>query len=130
MTGHDASGDWVLCSRCRGIIYRERFARDGWVCPDCGCHAPLSATQRVGQLFDTSTAELLDFPAVDWDPLSFVDSRPYPERLSAARKKTCLDEAVLCATGTIGGCPVVAAVMDFAFLGGSLGAGVGERITL
>jgi acetyl-CoA carboxylase carboxyl transferase subunit beta len=130
MTGHDASGEWVLCSRCRGIIYRERFAREGWVCPDCGCHAPLSATQRIGQLFDTSTAELLDFPAVDWDPLSFVDSRPYPERLSAAREKTCLDEAVLCATGTIGGCTVVAAVMDFAFLGGSLGAGVGERITL
>jgi acyl-CoA carboxylase subunit beta len=125
----DAPKEWALCARCRGIIYRPRFARNLEVCPDCGWHAPLPAVRRIEYLFDDGTAEPLDFPAVDWDPLSFVDSRPYPERLAAARKSTGLDEAVICASGTIGGWPVVAAVMDFAFLGGSLGSGVGELIT-
>jgi acetyl-CoA carboxylase carboxyl transferase beta subunit/acetyl-CoA carboxylase carboxyl transferase alpha subunit len=121
--------EWVLCARCRGIIFRSRFTRELEVCSDCGWHGPLSAPRRIELLLDTGTAESLNLPVMDWDPLSFVDTRPYPTRLAAARKATGLDEAVLCVRGTIGGRPVIAAVMEFGFMGGSLGSAVGELIT-
>ncbi|KWX02964.1 Acetyl-coenzyme A carboxyl transferase alpha chain [Carbonactinospora thermoautotrophica] len=129
------SSEWVLCCRCRALTYGKRFVRDLCVCPECGWHARLTAQQRLEQLLDPRSAEQLA-PAFDvdtappvYDPLGFVDTRPYPERLREARAVTGLDEAVVCARGTIGGHPVIAAVMDFRFLGGSLGCGVGELIT-
>jgi acyl-CoA carboxylase subunit beta len=99
------------------------------VCLDCGHHLRLTAQQRVAQLFDDGTAELLGGSAGYGDPLRFTDSKPYPERLRAARAATGLDEAVLCARGTIHGHPVIAAVMDFRFLGGSMGGATGNLIT-
>ncbi|MEV2272662.1 acetyl-CoA carboxylase carboxyltransferase subunit alpha [Nonomuraea africana] len=119
---------WVRCSRCAEIVYGKRFARELGVCPGCGLHTRLGAWQRIEQLFDEGTAEPIEAPPTLEDPLGFADSRPYPDRLREARLKTGLDEAVVCVSGTIEGHRAVAAVMDFRFMGGSLGTGVGERI--
>jgi acyl-CoA carboxylase subunit beta len=122
--------EWVSCRQCRSLIYDKRLSRSLRVCPDCGHHGRLGARQRVDQLLDPGTVELLDFPVHSADPLGFTDSKPYPARLADARRKTGLDEAVLCAAGTVEGRPLVVAVMDFDFMGGSLGGAVGELITL
>ncbi|WP_031160178.1 acetyl-CoA carboxylase carboxyl transferase subunit [Streptosporangium roseum] len=127
-----ASGaaEWVSCARCRELTYGRRFERDLRVCPGCGAHSRLTAWQRIGQLLDAGSVRQLEQPVVAEDPLGFVDSRPYPERLRQAREQTGTEEAVVCVTGTLMGHPVVAAVMDFRFLGGSLGVGVGEAIAV
>ncbi|HEV7709911.1 MAG TPA: acetyl-CoA carboxylase carboxyltransferase subunit beta, partial [Asanoa sp.] len=122
--------EWVSCRRCRSLVYDKRLSRNLRVCPDCGHHGRVGARERVAQLLDEGTVELLDLPVHSADPLSFTDSKPYPARLADARRKTGLDEAVLCASGSIEGHPLVVAVMDFEFMGGSLGGAVGELITL
>jgi acetyl-CoA carboxylase carboxyl transferase subunit beta len=120
---------WSICRACRALVYRRRLARNLHVCPECGHHHPLSAPRRLEQLFDPGSVIGLGLPVGSGDPLEFVDSKPYPQRLRDARKATGLDEAVVCVQATIEGHPLVAAVMDFRFLGGSLGAAVGELIT-
>jgi acetyl-CoA carboxylase carboxyl transferase alpha subunit/acetyl-CoA carboxylase carboxyl transferase beta subunit len=111
------------------MVYRKRMARQLLVCADCGAHQRLSASERIEQLFDADGLEHLDSAVETVDVLGFSDTRPYPRRLAAARAGTGLSEAVLLTAGTIMGHPVIAAVMDFRFLGGSLGAAVGELIT-
>jgi acyl-CoA carboxylase subunit beta len=122
--------DWVSCRQCRSLIYDKRLSRSLRVCPDCGHHGRVDARLRLDQLLDHGTIRILDLPVHSADPLEFVDSKPYPDRLAGARRSTGLDEAVLCASGSIEGNPLVVAVMDFAFMGGSLGGAVGELITL
>jgi acetyl-CoA carboxylase carboxyl transferase beta subunit/acetyl-CoA carboxylase carboxyl transferase alpha subunit len=121
--------EWIVCPGCDAMTYGKKVARNLRVCPDCGHHHRLSARRRVEQLFDPGTVETLDPPAASVDLLGFVDSMPYPERLEKARRATGLREGVLVAAAEIGGLPLVAAVMDFGFLGGSLGAAAGELIT-
>jgi acetyl-CoA carboxylase carboxyl transferase beta subunit/acetyl-CoA carboxylase carboxyl transferase alpha subunit len=121
--------DWTLCPGCRAMLYGKRLTRNLMVCPECGHHHRLTATDRLGQVFDPGTVEVLDLPADSVDVLEFVDTKPYPDRLGQARQATGLDEGVLVAGGLVSGRPLVAAVMDFRFLGGSLGAAVGELIT-
>jgi acetyl-CoA carboxylase carboxyl transferase subunit beta len=124
------TADWVACSRCREILYVKRLARSLGVCPSCGHHGRLTAWHRIQTLLDAGSAAELMLDAGDGgDPLGFADSKPYPRRLAEARAATGLDEAVVCVRGTIGGNPLIAAVMDFRFMGGSLGAVVGELIT-
>ena len=120
---------WVMCSSCRAMLYGKRFTRNLKVCPDCGHHHILSAQERVEQLFDQGTVEVLDFPVHTEDVLEFIDTKPYPERLEQARRKTGLREGVVVVGATVDGLPLIAAVMDFGFLGGSLGAAAGELIT-
>ncbi|WP_433254667.1 acetyl-CoA carboxylase, carboxyltransferase subunit beta [Streptosporangium sp. CA-135522] len=121
--------DWLACPSCRSLVYRRRFADELSVCPDCGHHGRLPAPDRLSMLLDEGSSRLLEWEPTEFDPLGFVDSRPYPERLREARRDTGLAEAVLCARGTLGGQPVMTAVMDFRFLGGSLGSAAGELIT-
>jgi acetyl-CoA carboxylase carboxyl transferase alpha subunit/acetyl-CoA carboxylase carboxyl transferase beta subunit len=128
MYANDAG--WVLCDGCRSIIYGKRLSQNAGVCPRCGHCAPLTALQRLALVADPGTIAPLDVDVPAEDPLGFVDSRTYPERLAAARAATGLAEAVVCADVVIGGTPAVAAVMDFRFLGGSLSGAVGEMITL
>lgn len=122
--------EWVSCRQCRALVYDKRLSRGLGVCPDCGYHNRVDARERLTQLLDPGSIEPLDLPVSDADPLGFVDAKPYPVRLSSARKSTGLDEAVVCATGQIEGKPLVVAVMDFGFMGGSLSGAVGELITL
>jgi len=124
-----AAADWVLCRACDAMVYAKRLRRSDSVCPECGHHNPLTAPQRLAQLLDDGSAADLPVVADETDPLGFIDSTPYPDRLRDARRRTGLDEAVVCARGRIEGHPVVVAAMDFRFLGGSLGAAVGEAIT-
>ncbi|WP_084963785.1 acetyl-CoA carboxylase carboxyltransferase subunit alpha [Thermoactinospora rubra] len=119
---------WELCPACSAIVYRPRLERARHVCPDCGHHHRLGAGQRLATLVDDGS--FVPAPQVrGGDPLGFADSRPYPERLEQARRRTGLEDAVLYGRATVGGRPVVVAVMDFAFLGGSMGSAVGEAVT-
>ncbi|MBP1783770.1 MULTISPECIES: acetyl-CoA carboxylase carboxyltransferase subunit alpha [Micromonospora] len=120
---------WSRCDGCASLLYRKRLRRNLDVCPECGSHARLDAPDRVAQLADPDSFTPLPDRAVRVDPIEFVDALPYPHRLGAARAATGLDEAVLCGTARVGGHPVALAVMDFRFLGGSLGCAVGELIT-
>jgi acyl-CoA carboxylase subunit beta len=120
---------WIVCPGCDAILYGKRLARNQYVCPECGNHHRLTALDRIKQLFDPEGLELPGGTADSRDVLEFHDTQPYPARLASARAATGMHEGVLLASGTIVGNPVVAAVMDFRFLGGSLGAAVGELIT-
>jgi acetyl-CoA carboxylase carboxyl transferase beta subunit/acetyl-CoA carboxylase carboxyl transferase alpha subunit len=122
------AAQWVCCGGCRGLIYGRRLERNLHVCPDCGRHHPLTAHQRITQLLDPRSVTLLDFAVPVGDPLNFVDTVPYLERVRAAQQSTGLAEAVVCGRGTIQGHQLVIAVLDFRFLGGSLGAAVGELL--
>jgi acetyl-CoA carboxylase carboxyl transferase subunit beta len=121
--------EWILCGACRSVVYAKRWTRNLGVCPECGHCGAVSAPQRIGQLLDPGSIEPLEFAVTPADPLRFTDTQPYPARLAAARARTGLVEAVQGAAGTIEGCPVVVACMDFRFLGGSLSTAVGEMIT-
>ena len=120
---------WLRCPACRSLVYRRRMRRNLEVCPDSGHHHRLTAPARISQLTDPDSFTELGEPAAEVDPLRFVDSLPYPRRLAQARTATGLAEAVVCGTARIGGQRAVLAVMDFRFLGGSLGAATGELIT-
>lgn len=120
---------WVRCHGCGAIILGKRYERDHRVCWQCGHHGRLSALERLAHLLDPGSSALIGVSPTVEDPLEFVDRRPYAERLRQARTATGLEEAVVCVRGTVHGHPLVAAAMEFAFLGGSLGSGVGERIT-
>lgn len=124
-----ASIAWRQCPSCRNLLYREKVLRNSGACPDCGHHFMLSADERVEQLFDAGTVQALEVSAPSRDVLDFVDTMPYRERLDRARRDTGLFEAVLCVRASVQGYPVLAAIMDFRFLGGSLSAAVGELIT-
>ncbi|MEU8261857.1 acetyl-CoA carboxylase carboxyltransferase subunit alpha [Micromonospora sp. NPDC048999] len=120
---------WSRCDGCASLLYRKRLRRNLDVCPECGAHARLDAPDRVAQLADPDSFTPLPDRPVRVDPIDFVDTLPYPNRLGAARTGTGMHEAVLCGTARIGGQPIALAVMDFRFLGGSLGCAVGELIT-
>lgn len=121
--------EWLMCPACRALLYRRHFERALSVCPECGHHARLTATARMEQLADAGSLRSLTPSPHSDDPLGFTDLRPYANRLEEARRRTGLPEAVVCASARIDGHPVVLAVMDFRFMGGSLGAGVGEAVT-
>ncbi|WP_250285759.1 MULTISPECIES: carboxyltransferase subunit alpha [unclassified Frankia] len=121
---------WSRCGSCASLVYGKRLARNLYVCPECGYHDRLTAAQRIDQLLDQGSFRPLLVEPVHFDVLGFTDTRPYAQRWEAARRETELAEAVLCGAGAIGGHELVVAVMDFRFLGGSLGSAVGEMITL
>ncbi|MEU0564229.1 acetyl-CoA carboxylase carboxyltransferase subunit alpha [Nonomuraea sp. NPDC005983] len=112
------------------MIHHRRFGKALGVCPECGHHHLVSAAQRVEQLLDPGSFRAFASPEVVLDPLGFVDAVPYPSRLAAAREATGLEEAAVGGLGTIDGRAVVLVVMDFRFLGGSLGVAVGELVTV
>ncbi|MFF3436876.1 acetyl-CoA carboxylase carboxyltransferase subunit alpha [Streptosporangium sp. NPDC002721] len=123
-----APGPWARCPGCAAIVYAPRLARAQRVCPECGHHHRLGAVERLRTLVDDGSFRAAA-QVRGGDPLGFTDSRPYTERLARARERTGLDDAVLHGTATVGGHRVVVAVMDFSFLGGSMGSAVGEAVT-
>ena len=123
------AASWVRCAACGAMTYGKKLARNLHVCPDCGHHHRLTAAQRIEQLTDPASFRPLRGDVVATDVLGFVDRRPYRERLAEGRQRTGLNDAVVCGTARVGGQPVCLAVMDFRFMGGSLGVAVGEMIT-
>ncbi|GGP66382.1 acetyl-CoA carboxylase, carboxyltransferase subunit beta [Saccharothrix coeruleofusca] len=121
-------GDWLVCPRCRGLLYRKRHLRSLRVCRECGAHERLDAGQRIAQLFDEGSTTAVPVRSTPDDPLGFVDRKPFAERLARARERTGANAAVRVLRGRVEGHAVVAAVMDFAFLGGSLGVAEGEAV--
>jgi acetyl-CoA carboxylase carboxyl transferase subunit beta len=124
-----ADDGWLACGQCRELVHSERLERELYVCPECGWHGPMTAQQRIDLLLDADGRVPLPPARVPVDPLRFADTAAYVDRLAKARARTGLDEAIVCVHGRVAGHPVVLAVMDFRFLGGSLGTAVGEQIT-
>jgi acetyl-CoA carboxylase carboxyl transferase subunit beta len=122
-------GLWRKCGQCLEIISQKEWEEGLKVCPKCKYHEQLSARERIAQLIDDGTFRELDAELSPLDPLGFVDSKPYAERIQAAQQKTGERDAVVSGMGRIGGHLVSIAVMDFRFNGGSMGAVVGEKIT-
>ncbi|HEX2317227.1 MAG TPA: acetyl-CoA carboxylase carboxyltransferase subunit alpha [Thermomonospora sp.] len=120
---------WVRCAGCGLTVYVPKLDRALGVCPECGHHHRLGAVERLRHLLDDGSFTPAPDRVRGGDPLGFADTLPYPARLADARSRTGLDDAVLRGRGALGGHPVVVAAMDFAFLGGSMGAAVGESIT-
>ena len=122
------AGLWTKCPRCAGLIYRRELERAYRVCPKCGYHHRLSAAERLALVLDAGSFREFDGHLVPGDPLEFVDEKSYPRRIDEAQRRTSMPEAVLTGIGTIEGAGLVAAAMEFGFLGGSMGAVVGEKI--
>jgi acetyl-CoA carboxylase carboxyl transferase subunit beta len=123
------TGIWTRCNNCRRIIYRQDILDNIFICPECNFHFRLSALDRFNMLFDVGQYELFDQNIYPEDPLAFKDSVAYSARLAENRKKTGLPDAVLNAVGTIDNIRVIICAMEFAFMGGSMGSVVGEKIT-
>lgn len=121
-------GLWVKCPSCGKPIHIKELMQSHYVCPHCGYHFPIGSKEYFRILFEEGQYEVLFEEILPVDALGFVDSRPYSQRLTEAQKKTNLTEAVRCAVGKIGSYTVAVGVMDFGFIGGSMGSVVGERI--
>jgi acetyl-CoA carboxylase carboxyl transferase subunit beta len=121
-------GLWVKCDSCKEILYRKDVVKNQSVCPKCAFHFRISARERLELLFDGPFEEW-DAGLVSADPLKFVDTKAYAARLEDGRAKTDSYDAILCAQGPLGGVTAVVAAMEYAFIGGSMGVVVGEKVT-
>ncbi|MGH2351157.1 MAG: acetyl-CoA carboxylase carboxyl transferase subunit beta, partial [Chloroflexota bacterium] len=122
---------WVRCenSRCAVLLYTRELERNLRVCPQCQHHFRLGATERIAQLVDPGSFEEHDADAESADPLRFVSAgQSYRDKLGQTQLKTRLREAIVCGSATLRGCRIELAVMDFGFLGGSMGAVVGHKL--
>jgi acetyl-CoA carboxylase carboxyl transferase subunit beta len=119
---------WHQCPNCSQMIFHRELEKGLRVCPHCGHHMRLDAKQRLAMLFDGGAYTTIELPSVPLDPLRFRDSKRYTDRLKEAQAKTGAQDAVLVAHGELGGMPAVIAAFDFNFLGGSMGAAVGEAL--
>ena len=122
-------GLWVKCENCRQIIWKKDLEENMNVCPKCDKHFRIDARARLALLLDENQYEVFDANIASTDPLKFVDLKPYSSRLKQAQQDTGLKDAVINAHGKLMGRPVVASVMEYSFIGGSMGAVVGEAIT-
>jgi acetyl-CoA carboxylase carboxyl transferase subunit beta len=121
-------GLWIKCPQCAQIIYNKDLAASLSVCPKCAHHFRLSATERLRSLLDGEWTEY-DRGLASTDPLGFKDTKPYRDRLKASEKAIGAKDAVVVVTGRLDGIEVVVCSMEYAFIGGSMGVVVGEKIT-
>lgn len=122
-------GIFVKCPECENALYKRELLESLQVCTHCAYHFRLGARERLGTLFDDGHYEKLDEEITSGDPLGFVDSKPYKDRIEAAKKSSGLPEAIVSGKGMIGGHPAYVGAMDMSFIGGSMGSAVGEKIT-
>jgi len=122
-------GIFVKCPECENPLYRRELIESLHVCTHCDHHFRLGARERLDSLFDDGRYEKLDEEITSGDPLGFVDTKPYKDRLAAAKKSSGLPEAIVSGKGLVGGHLVYAGAMDMSFIGGSMGSAVGEKIT-
>jgi len=122
-------GLWVKCENCRQIIWKKDLEDNMNVCPKCDKHFRIDARTRLAQLLDDNTYEVFDSNLASTDPLKFVDLKSYSSRLTQAQSDTGLKDAIVNARGKLNGRPVIVSAMEYSFIGGSMGAVVGEAIT-
>lgn len=120
---------WTRCNNCRRILYKQDILDNLSVCPTCNFHFRLSALDRLKILLDEGKYTLFDQNIFPRDPLGFKDDLKYSQRLEVSKKRTSLSDAVLSAKGRMGGIKIILSVMEFGFMGGSMGSIVGEKIT-
>jgi acetyl-CoA carboxylase carboxyl transferase subunit beta len=120
---------WTQCPDCGEMLFNKQLARNMSVCPKCGHHFKIGARERIELLVDRGSFVEHDADLTSADPLGFVDSKPYPQRIEAAKLKSGARDAVITGSARIGQGAVELAVMDFEFIGGSMGSVVGEKIT-
>ena len=119
---------WVKCSGCEQMVYNKDLVETFGICPTCDFHFRLSSDRRMEWLLDKGTAKKIEINNVVLDPLKFKDKKKYIDRLKEAKNKTNKDDAILVMQGKIGGQKAVVGVLDFEFMGGSMGSAVGEGI--
>lgn len=127
--GKIPEGLWVKCDGCKEIVYKKEMEKNLKICPKCNYHFRISARERLKLLVDEGSFVEADENLVSLDPLHFKDSISYKERLKESRKKSGLKEAIISGDALIKGHPVSLVIMDFSFMGGSMGSVVGEKVT-
>jgi acetyl-CoA carboxylase carboxyl transferase subunit beta len=121
-------GLWVKCDNCKEIIYKKEINKNLKVCPKCNYHFRISAKERLKLIIDEGSFKEINAGLSSDDPLHFKDKIPYTERIEENRKRSGLEEAAISGEATIEGHPVIVVVMDFSFMGGSMGSVVGEKV--
>jgi acetyl-CoA carboxylase carboxyl transferase subunit beta len=127
--GKVTEGLWVKCDGCKEIVYKKEIEKNLKVCPKCNYHFRISARERLKLLVDEGSFIELDGGLVSVDPINFKDSISYKDRVKEKQKKTGLKEAVISGDALIKGYPVSLVIMDFSFMGGSMGSVVGEKVS-
>ena len=127
--GVRTEGLWIKCDSCRAIIWKKDLEANLMVCTKCGFHFKINARSRLKSLFDDERWGEFDSSLRTTDVLEFVDQKSYKERLQQAEQNTGLKDAIISAEGTLAGRPAVVCAMEYRFIGGSMGAVVGEKIT-
>lgn len=122
-------GLWVKCDSCKEIVYKKEIEKNLKICPKCGYHFRISASERLKLIVDDGSFVEIDEDLESGDPLNFKDTVSYKDRLKEYQKKCGLKEAVISGDATINGHPVSIIVMDFSFMGGSMGSVVGEKVS-
>ena len=122
-------GLWTKCNACRSIIWKKDLESNWEVCPKCDHHFRLGARRRLELLLDDGHWSEYDADLASSDPLHFTDTRPYSQRLQEAQEKLGMKDAIITTEGTLSGRPVICCSMEFGFIGGSMGAVVGEKVT-
>lgn len=130
MAKKDGFSGWLKCTHCNELIHTNELQQNSNCCPKCDYHYRLSADERIKSLVDTDSFIEMFSDLQPVDTLQFVDTEPYPERLAAAKEKSGNNEAVIVGTCKLGGYTAAMGVLDFNFMGGSMGSVVGERLTL
>lgn len=120
---------FVKCDECDAHLYKPELEEGLQVCRHCGYHFRIGARERLAMLFDDGKFEELDDEVISIDPLEFVDTKPYPQRLKQAKASSGVPEAIVSGRGKVGDHLVFAGAMDMAFIGGSMGSAVGEKVT-
>ncbi len=121
-------GLWIKCDSCRAIIWKKDLQANWQVCTKCDHHFRLSSKRRLDLLLDDGLWTEHDAELISSDPLEFSDTKPYAKRLKDAREKLGMNDAIVTAEGTLSGRPVICCSMEFGFIGGSMGAVVGEKV--
>jgi acetyl-CoA carboxylase carboxyl transferase subunit beta len=121
-------GLWVKCDNCKEIVYKKEIERNLKVCPKCSYHFRITATERIALIVDEGSFAETDVDIAPKDFLGFKDTAKYADKLKSYCEKTGLKDAIISGDASIGGRPAVLAVLDFGFMGGSMGSVVGEKL--
>lgn len=125
----DGFSGWLKCTHCNELIHTNELQQNSNCCPKCDYHYRLNTQDRIKSFADPESFQELFTDLHPMDPLAFVDTEPYAERLTSAKEKSGSSEAVIVGTCTLNGHPIALGVLDFNFMGGSMGSVVGERLT-